>query len=159
MRPRLLAAAAILAALALDLLVKHFLLANAATWDGRTLLPGLLDTHYAWNRGISFSLFWQNGDFGSEVLAAFLMTVTLVFAVSALRTDKKLVAAGLGLIVGGALGNMADRYNHGAVFDFLVVRLGSLMLFVCNTADIFISAGAVLFIADTVFANRHHARP
>jgi len=42
----------------------------------------------------------------------------------------------IGLIIGGALGNLVDRYLYGAVFDFLVMRLGEITLFVCNLADI-----------------------
>jgi signal peptidase II len=57
----------------------------------------------------------------------------------------------MGLIVGGALGNIVDRVVHGAVFDFLVVRLGSHPLFVCNTADLFISLGVLFLAVDLLF--------
>jgi signal peptidase II len=145
-----LAGAALAAALAADLSVKHLFLSEA--WNSRVLVPGLLETHYAWNRGVSFSLFWQSGSLGSGLLAALLLAVVLGFAVAAFRTAKPLVAAGLGLIVGGALGNLADRYVHGAVFDFLVVRLGAHPLFVCNSADIFISLGVLCLAADMLRA-------
>ena len=69
-------------------------------------------------------------------------------AIAAFRTRKPVLATALGLIVGGALGNVADRYSHGGVFDFLVVRLGAHPLFICNSADIFISLGFVLWLLD-----------
>jgi signal peptidase II len=148
-RPRLFAAAAVVIALALDIATKRLMLAHA--WDGTTLVPGLLDLHYAWNRGVSFSLFWQSESLGSAILAIALSAIIVVIAVWAFRATNPLLAAGLGLIVGGALGNIADRYVHGAVFDFLVVRLGSFPLFVCNGADIFITLGALAIAWDTLF--------
>jgi signal peptidase II len=150
-RSRFFAALAIALALALDIAVKNLFLAHAAQWDGKTIIPGLLDLHYAWNHGVSFSLFWQNSSFGSVVLAAVLSLVIIGMAVAAFRTNKPILATSLGLIVGGALGNVADRYQHGGVFDFLVVRLGSHPLFICNSADIFISLGVVLLAWDAFF--------
>jgi lipoprotein signal peptidase len=134
----------------IDFAVKRLFMANMAQWNFRTVVPGLLETHYAWNRGVSFSLFWQNSDLGSAVLAALLMGVIIALAISAFRTKLPLVAAGMGLIVGGALGNIVDRATQGAVFDFLVVRLGPMPLFVCNSADLFISLGVILLAADMV---------
>ena len=138
-------------ALALDIAVKNLFLAHQADWDGKVVVPGLLGLHYAWNHGVSFSLFWQNSSFGSVVLAAVLSLIIVGMAVAAFRTHKPILATALGLIVGGALGNVADRYQHGGVFDFLVVRLGSHPLFICNSADIFISAGVVLLAWDAFF--------
>ena len=148
---RLIASAGIAVAVTIDFLVKRLFLAKIATWNFRSVVPGLLETHYAWNRGVSFSLFWQNSDLGSAVLAAVLMGVIMALAISAFRTPRLLVAAGMGLIVGGALGNIIDRVIQGAVFDFLVVRIGARPLFVCNSADIFISLGVVFLAIDLVF--------
>ncbi|MEI9996008.1 MAG: signal peptidase II [Rhizomicrobium sp.] len=147
-KPRLIAASAIVAAAALDITIKRLVLAH--DWDDRVLIPGLAETHYARNHGVSFNLFWQSGAAGSAVLALLLAGIILIFAAMAFRTSKPIVAGGLGLIVGGALGNMVDRLSHGAVFDFLVLRLGAWPLFVCNPADIFISLGVLLLALDTI---------
>jgi signal peptidase II len=117
-------------------------------------VPGFLETHYAWNRGVSFSLFWQNGTIGSSILTAFLLLAMAMFVVWATRTTRPLAGTALGMILGGAVGNFVDRTNHTAVFDFLVVRLGATPLFICNSADIFISIGVVIWIADYLFAQR-----
>lgn len=138
--------------MALDIACKTLFLAHAATWDGATIIPGLLDLHYAWNHGVSFSLFWQDSGFGSIALSVVLSVIIIGMAVAAFRTNKPILATSLGLIVGGALGNVADRYSHGGVFDFLVVRIGSHPLFICNSADIFISLGVVLLAWDAFFA-------
>jgi len=148
---RRIAGGAIAFALAIDFVVKRLFLAKIAVWNFRSVVPGLLDTYYAWNRGVSFSLFWQNSTLGSAVLSALLMVVIVGLAVSAFRTSQAIVAAGMGLIVGGALGNIVDRATQGAVFDFLVVRFGAHPLFVCNSADIFISLGVICLAADLLF--------
>jgi signal peptidase II len=122
---------------------------------GQTLIPGLVDFRPALNRGVSFSLLAQDGVIGRYLLIALLVIVVIVVAVMAWRAATPLASLGFGLILGGALGNLRDRFFlHGAVFDFLSVHLGTLMLFVCNFADIAISAGAVLFILDSVLVKQ-----
>jgi signal peptidase II len=129
--------------------VKHMML-TSPDWNGAVLVPGLLDLHYAWNHGISFSLFWQTSALGSAALQAVLLFVILGAGVLALRAHRLLLAIGLGLVTGGGLGNMIDRVTDGAVFDFLVVHLGRMPLFICNTGDIFISLGAILLLVDMI---------
>jgi signal peptidase II len=155
---RLAAAMSISAALLVDIAMKRLLLAEKDDWNNKTIIPGFLDTHYAYNRGVSFSLFWQDTSFGSEALAALQMVFILTFAVLAFRAHKPIVAAGLGLIVGGALGNIADRLGMGAVFDFLVVRLGAIPFFVCNSADIFISLGVMVLGYDMLLVEIQRRR-
>ncbi len=150
-RARLTAAAAIAISLVVDLAAKRLFLAHMVQWNFHTLVPGFLDIYYAWNRGVSFSLFWQNSTFGSAALSAFLMIVIIGLAVSAFRTSQAIVAVGMGLIVGGALGNIADRATQGAVFDFLVVRIGDHPLFVCNSADLFVSLGVICLGIELLF--------
>lgn len=58
----------------------------------------------------------------------------------------------MGLIIGGALGNLVDRYLYGAVFDFLVLRLGGITLFICNLADISITLGTFGLLIDSLVA-------
>jgi signal peptidase II len=71
------------------------------------------------------------------------------------RAASILAAAGFGIILGGALGNLLDRLQYGgAVFDFLALHLGSLPLFVCNFADILISAGVALLFLDSLVKKR-----
>ena len=148
-RARLFAAAAIAAALGLDIAIKRLML--AMNWNDRIVVPGFLETHYAHNRGVSFSLLWQSSSFGTAILSVLQMAMIAVLAVWAFRAVRPGLAAGLGLIIGGALGNIVDRLSSGAVFDFLVVRLGATPLFVCNSADLFISLGVLVIVADMLF--------
>ncbi len=60
-------------------------------------------------------------------------------------------AIGIGLILGGALGNFADRLVHGAVVDFLALKLGTWVPFIFNMADAAITAGVVWLFYEQVW--------
>jgi signal peptidase II len=139
--PRLIAISAIALALVLDLAISRAFVLSRAGMDGTTLIPGLLDIRYMWNRGISFSFFWQSNAWGSLVLSICILCLTVAVLVYALTTDRAVLAGALGLIVGGAAGNLIDRLLYNAVFDFLFVHIGTVHLFICNIGDIFISCG------------------
>ena len=118
------------------------------------LIPGLLDFVQVWNRGVSFSLFRQDGDMGRILLIAVLAAIIIGVSVLAWRAASGLAAVAYGLIVGGALGNLMDRGLHGAVFDYLFLHLGRMPLFVCNFPDIAISAGVLLLLAESLLAKK-----
>jgi signal peptidase II len=125
--------------------------------EGRVLIPGLASLQPGWNRGVSFSLLTQDGVIGRYLLIAFIGLIAAVFALLAWRATSFVRAVGYGLVVGGAVGNLADRFMYGAVFDFLALRLGPVPLFVCNFADIFISIGVALLIADAILPQKASA--
>ncbi len=117
------------------------------------LIRGLANLEPAWNRGISFGLMAQDSQTGRYLLIGFLSVVAAVVAVMAWRAVSTLSAAGYGLVLGGAIGNLMDRVRfEGAVFDFLFLHLGRLPLFVCNLPDIFISAGFIFLVLDIMAA-------
>jgi signal peptidase II len=148
---RVLTAICALAAQALNLLVERV----AMTANGSfVIIPGLADFRPFWNRCVSFSLFCQNSDTGQHLLMALLVVIIAGVTVLAWRATNRLAAAGFGLIIGGALGNLLDRSLHGAVFDYQALHLGSVQLFVCNFSDIAISAGVLLLIGEALVAPR-----
>ncbi len=116
------------------------------------LVPGFLDYLPALNRGVSFGLLRQDGDTGRFVLIAALASITVFVAFLAWRSATRLQAAGYGLVMGGAVGNLADRVLDGAVFDYLSLHLGRLPLFVFNFSDAAISMGVVLLAADSLLS-------
>ena len=150
MARRTLAAALAIGALLVNLAIEHVL---AGARGSLVLVPGLLDYSPTWNHGVSFGLFWQNGDTGRLVLIAVLAGVSAFVGYMAWRSTNRLQAAGYGLVVGGALGNLADRAFGGAVFDYLFLHLGSISLFVFNFSDAAISAGALLVVADALLSS------
>jgi signal peptidase II len=147
---RAVAAGVVALALAANIVIQRFLM-NVGV-EGRVLIPGLADFRPAWNRGVSFSLFVQDSALGWHLLVVLLAVISAVVAVLMWRAPNRLAAVSLALILGGALGNLRDRLLYdGAVFDFLSLHLDSVPLFVCNLPDIFISAGAVLLLLDSIF--------
>lgn len=147
-RIRAIAAASAGSALLASLLIENLLIPV----KGRAvLIPGLLDYAQIWNRGVSFSLFRQDGDTGRYVLIAILAAIIFGVSVLAWRAANALAAMGYGLIVGGALSNnLVDRVLHGGVFDYLFLHLGREPLFVFNFPDAVITMGVVLLIADSL---------
>jgi len=119
---------------------------------GRVLIPGLADFRPTLNRGVSFGLLTPDSAVEFQFLIALLVTIIIAVAFMAWRAGTPIASAGFGFILGGALGNLFDRLlNGGAVFDFLDLHLGKLPLFICNFADVAISAGVVLLLADALF--------
>ena len=111
-----------------------------------------------WNRGISYGLFQQNTELGRWilVLVSVLASVGLSFWIG--RTQGKLLAAALGLIVGGAIGNVIDRLAYGAVFDFIQFHIGSWSWYVFNVADAAIVAGVVGLLYDSFVLEGRRAK-
>jgi signal peptidase II len=70
------------------------------------------------------------------------------------KADGKLIPAAIGLIVGGAVGNVIDRVVHGAVVDFLDVYWGGYHWPAFNVADSGITVGAILLVVDSLFSGR-----
>jgi signal peptidase II len=150
-RPRALAFGLAIAVFAANFFFLRLMLAIGV---GQTLIPGLLDFSPTYNRGVSFGLLAQNGTAGCHMLIALLTVIVIGVAIVAWRASTHLAAAGFGLILGGALGNLYDRALGCAVFDFLAVHLGQIPLFVCNFPDIAISMGVILLLADSLFAKQ-----
>ena len=153
MRLRAFAISLALLSLAANIVFQHVLM--QARVARAVLIPGLADFRPAWNNGVSFSLLTQDSATGRYLLIALLGVVTAGVLVVMWRATSRLSSAGLGLIAGGAMGNLLDRIRYeGAVFDFLALHLGRMPLFVCNLPDIFISAGVVLLLAESLFAKQ-----
>ncbi len=118
-----------------------------------TPLAPFLDLALRWNRGISFSLLVQDSTAGRMALLGLTAAAValLVWWLSNCRTI--FAAAGLGAIIGGALGNAFDRLLHGAVVDYLDLHPFGQHLFVFNLADGAINIGVLLLVVDLVFGS------
>jgi signal peptidase II len=111
-----------------------------------------------WNYGISFGMF-NNGSSGPAVIFVVLALAIVVALLLWLRSaHHPLVAAALGLVIGGALGNVIDRLRFGAVFDFLDFHLGGWHWPAFNVADAAISIGVVLLCIDALFLSPRSAK-
>ena len=113
------------------------------------VLP-FFDLTMVWNRGVSFGMLRADADLARWGLAAFQLVVAIILAVWARKADRKLLALALGMVIGGALGNLIDRVRFGAVVDFLDFT-GLYFPWVFNVADSAITIGVILLIADSIF--------
>jgi len=111
-----------------------------------------------WNRGISYGLFQQNSELGRWGLIVISILAAIGLSVWIRRTNAKLLAVSLGLIVGGAIGNVIDRLAYGAVFDFIQFHIGSWSWYVFNVADAAIVAGVVGLLYDSFVLEGRRAK-
>ena len=104
-------------------------------------LAPFFDLTMAWNKGVSYSWFTASSWAGWAMLVGVTLAATLFLGVWMWRATTALTAASLGLIVGGALGNLIDRLAYGAVADFFHFHVGQFSWYVFNIADVAIVAG------------------
>lgn len=107
-----------------------------------------------WNRGISYGLFQQGTETGRWLLAGLSVVAAAALAFWIGRTGGRLLAAALGLILGGAVGNAVDRVAYGAVFDFVYLHAGGFSWYVFNVADAAIVAGVAGLVYDSFISDR-----
>ena len=155
---------AALGAVAIDQTSKAWAL--AALWppysEGIAVLP-VLNLRLGFNTGVTFGMFANSSEEGGWLLVIVGLSVTAFLARWLWRTASRLEAFALGLIIGGALGNVADRVQQGAVTDFIDAHLAGWHWPTFNMADVAIVCGVVLLVlaslrpapASTVTAVHH----
>ena len=104
-----------------------------------------------WNRGVSFGLFNWDSAATAWFFSALALVIVAVLLVWMAKDDRASCAAALGLVIGGALGNVIDRVRFGAVADFLDFHAFGAHWPAFNAADAAISLGAVALLADALF--------
>ncbi len=147
-RPLALSAAIVAA----DRVSKHWIETFVDDWRVIHVIPGLFQIVHTRNTGIAFGMFQSDEGRGSPLLLVFSLLV-MAFIAWMLWSSIKPGSAdhwtnryGLGLVLGGAVGNLHDRLRWGSVTDFLDFYLGSSHFPVFNVADSAITVGAGLLI-------------
>ncbi|MEO9789461.1 MAG: signal peptidase II [Aurantimonas coralicida] len=144
--------------LGLPFTLLSFLLDQATKWwilnhvmDPPRVIPvtGFFNLVLGFNTGVSFGLF---GEAPAWLLMAFILPMVAGLLVWMTRTDSRLTAIALGLVVGGAFGNLLDRLRHGAVTDFLDFYVGAYHWPAFNFADVAIVSGVALLLIESVLA-------
>jgi signal peptidase II len=139
-----------LAVIGVDQLVKAWIVHHFALFERVHVAP-VLDIILTYNTGAAFSFLsdasgWQRWLF---VLLALAVSAVLVGWLRRLQARTQgLLACGLSLIAGGALGNMLDRLLHGRVVDFIHVHWQHHYFPAFNVADSAITVGAALLLLD-----------
>lgn len=137
---------------ALDLWTKS-LASESLTMYRPVELTSWLNMTLAHNYGAAFSFLSDAGGWQRWLFTGLALVVTLVLIVWLLRlpASEKLTGAGLGLIIGGAIGNVSDRIQHGYVVDFIDVYYRDWHWPAFNVADSAITCGVILLLIDGLF--------
>jgi len=115
------------------------------------ILP-FFDVVMVWNKGISYGLLQAESDFHRWILVLFAVGVT-GFLVWWLRGIQDLrLAQAVGLIIGGAVGNVIDRVLYGAVADFFLLHAFGYEWYVFNIADTAVVLGVVIMGLDLLIS-------
>jgi signal peptidase II len=143
-----------------DQLSKGWIERNYELYQSTPLLP-VLDITRLHNAGAAFSFLagaggWQRWFF--SVLAVLVSIAIIVWLRRIVARDQPWLAAGLALIMGGALGNVIDRLQHGFVVDFIHVHWQQAYFPAFNVADSAITIGAGLLLLDAVLEWRRERR-
>ncbi|MSP17072.1 MAG: signal peptidase II [Myxococcales bacterium] len=131
-----------------------------ATLDGAKVLP-LIDGFWEWR--LSFNTGSAFGLFASLDAARVILSVVgvvacgaIIFAVVRLKDDQRWLTTALGLIAGGAIGNVVDRILFGKVTDFVVWRYLKHEWPAFNIADAALVAGVLIMLLDVGGDQKRH---
>ena len=145
------AAVAVLDQLSKYALLQHFHEVGCGRQQ-ETITP-FLDLVLTCNPGVSFGLFNQTG-VSSLIFSLLALVIILVLVIWLGRVRATLLAAAIGLVIGGAIGNVVDRLRFGAVIDFLDFHLASWHWPAFNLADSAICLGVAAMLLDGMLARR-----
>lgn len=155
-------------ALAFKIAAATFVIDQAHKWwmllvyriaeKGRVTVTPFLDLVFVKNTGISYSLF-DGHQYGWQiVLAVFSVVASLALWIWLAKAGTgRWMAWGLGLIIGGALGNGLDRLLIGGVADFFSLHAFGFYWYVFNIADVAIVAGVAALLYDSLQGSRNDA--
>jgi signal peptidase II len=144
----------------LDLWTKE-IASDALTLYRPVELTSWLNMTLAHNYGAAFSFLSDAGGWQRWLFTGLASVVTLVLIVWLLRlpAEEKLTAAALGLIIGGAVGNLIDRIINGYVVDFIDVYYKTWHWPAFNVADSAITCGVILLLLDGLFVSTRKVEP
>jgi signal peptidase II len=121
---------------------------------GSAPVVGPLSFTFIQNRGVSFGLMQAEADVVRWALVGFSLAVAAALIAWARKPERAAIAAGLGLIIGGAIGNAIDRARLGYVIDFIDVQRLGFFPWVFNVADSAITVGVALLLLDSLRRER-----
>ena len=143
--------------LLLDQWTKFRVASSFVLHESREVVPGLLNFTYVYNSGAAFGVMQESNRYFFLVLSALAILFVVYFF---FKIDRKqvLLAVALSLVMGGALGNVWDRFSMGHVIDFIDFHVGRRVWPTFNVADIAICVGVGVMILE-LFVQRHNQAP
>jgi signal peptidase II len=136
--------------LILDQLTKYLVLSHLVLPPSgfMEVLP-FFNLTLVYNKGISFGML--QGFDAKNMLIVFTLIISAVLSVWIYKNKCRFEATALGLILGGAVGNVIDRIRYGSVVDFLDFHINDLHWPAFNVADSAIVVGALLIVFKSLF--------
>lgn len=122
-------------------------------WRGGEIVrvTDFFDYVLVWNTGISYGLL---DGLPVWALGAIMLVAIVALSIWWVRAESSLVRLGLAFCIGGALSNAVDRLIYGAVADFFHLHWGTWSFYIFNIADVAITVGVILLIADVLGLGR-----
>ena len=139
---KIVAALTLVLAIVLDVVTKKIVVDNMDLYEEIPVIKGVFHWKYIQNRGAAFGMLADNREVFLVIssVAIVVMAIYLLFT----RTDRLWWMIGIGMLVGGGIGNMIDRIALGYVVDFIYVALIDFAVF--NVADCFVCVGVALLM-------------
>ena len=140
----------IILAFCLDRLSKIYVISLIEKNQSELFINDYLNITLNWNRGIAFGLLSFNATTIYHLISILILTIIIYLIYLMVKSDSlgKILFA---LIIGGAVGNLFDRFTYFAVPDFIDFHINSFHWFTFNVADIFISLGIFFVIIKEFF--------
>jgi signal peptidase II len=153
------AMALVVATLVVDQLVKKLLLDYLMKVDGKmvSVIDGFFRLVVVMNSGVSFGLLGGDRPLPPWLLSSVAVAVCVGLFIWLRRTDRPFTGWGIGLVMGGAIGNVIDRARWGAVFDFADFHVRQWHWPAFNVADSAIVIGVGLMLIDSLLGEKQRA--
>ena len=129
------------------LYVFHFV--DMGSSDRVSVLP-FFNLVMVWNPGVSYGLFPAHGAWGTALLSIFSLAAVAALGYWLWNARRLALSVGLGLVIGGALGNLIDRLVYGKVADFFHFYVRGYDWYVFNIADCAITVGVAALLYDAL---------
>ena len=148
-----------LLAIGLDQWTKSIATAHLTYGEPVPVMP-MLNWTLLHNYGAAFSMLSDAGGWQRWLFTGLAVLVSGIFTVWLLRLPKNttVLAAGIALVLGGAVGNLIDRVSLGYVVDFIHVYYQDSHFPAFNIADSAITLGTILLIIDTFFLEKYRTK-
>ena len=141
---------AVVLTLLLDQLSKWWIVTIVMNPPKRIPLIDFFSLVLVYNRGVSFGIFNGAPDWARWALIVFAVLIAAALLIWMRGAETRLLGVALGLVAGGAVGNVIDRIRYGAVVDFVDFHVGAWHFPAFNVADSAITVGVALLIVDSL---------
>ncbi len=159
MRKWIILGSSLVLTVAADQASKRWIVANLELYESATpfpLLAPLFQLTRSSNTGAAFGILPMAGDV--FLIIALLIIAGMLWYFRETRPEARLAPFAIGLVIGGAIGNVLDRLQYGHVVDFIHYQIPNLISNVSNLADHAIVFGALLVIAESFWRDYRERR-